>query len=180
MSLITSLLWLLCTWSVTEGIAAETDATHGTFNRIGSGTYAVVRAGKVKVLGYAPHQERFGVAEQVEFVKLNNGSGDYLEAIQAKAGVGEITYVSVPDTFYSFVLLNGAVQPLVLDVEKREVWHITGLGTHFSQCRSIGAGVKRIGFGGVKGLADTSLGWSFEFGDREKGLVVRFKAEGAW
>src|ERR1043166_7760352 len=77
------------------------------------------------------HQERFGVAEQVEFVKLNNGSGDYLEAIQAKAGVGEITYVSVPDTFYSFVLLNGAVQPLVLDVEKREVWHITGLGTHF-------------------------------------------------
>jgi hypothetical protein len=79
-----------------------------------------------------------------------------------------------------WTIVMSAVQPLVLDVGKWEVWHMAGLGKYFSQCRSIGAGEKRIGFGGVKGLADTSLGWSFEFGDQEKGLVVRFKAEGAW
>src|SRR5436190_24280985 len=179
-SLIVRLLSLLCALSAAGGIAAETNGVLETFKRIESGTYAALRAGKVKVLGHAPDRERFGVAEQVEFIRLNTGYGDYLETIQTKVGAGELTYVSVRDTFYRFVLLNCAVQPLFLDGEKWEVWHMTGLGKDFSRCRSIGAGERRIGFGGVKGLADASLGWSFDFGDREKGLVVRFKAEGAW
>ena len=165
---------------VTGCATTNTDRPRSHFKRIDSATNASLGNGKVTVVGYPKHLERFDVAAQIQLAKLNAGPTDYLEAITSKTGAGEITYVSVPDTFYSFILLDGAVQPLILDTEKWEVWQVAGLGKYFSRCRTIGTDRRLVSFGGVKGLADTWLGWSFDFADTKQGLVVRFTAEGAW
>jgi hypothetical protein len=165
---------------VTSCATTNTDRPPSHSRRIDSGSYASLGNGRIRVVGNPKHLERFDAAAEIQLAKLNAGPTDYLEAITSKTGAGEITYVSVPDTFYSFILLDGAVQPLILDTEKWEVWQVAGLGKYFSRCRIIGTDPRLMSFGGVKGLADTWLGWSFDFADRKRGLVVSFTAEGAW
>jgi hypothetical protein len=120
-----------------------------------------------------------GVGGQVEFKKVNSSSGDYMDVIRGKIGTGEITLVNVPEMLHNFILLNGVLQPFILETETWDVWEMTGLGKYFSRCRSISPGQRRMTFGGVEGLADIWPKWSFDFGNG-KDLIVTFKVEGAW
>jgi hypothetical protein len=169
----------VCIATVISGASAQTNA-QPTRGRGLRGTYAPIRAGKITVLSDAKHQQDFGVGDEVEFRKLNSSPSDYMDAIRGRVGAGDITFVHVSDTLYSFILLNGAVQPLILEAETWEVWEMTGLGRYFQKCRSVYPGQRQIAFGGVEGTADVWPVWHFEFGDKQHGPRVRFTLDGGW
>ena len=173
----------ICSFALLCGIAAVTcgAVTETNRPRVGgrvlSGTYASIHPGKVRVV---KNSSGFELADEVDFKKLGSSDIDYWDAIKSKAGVSEITIVGVPDTFFSFVLFNGAVQPIIVDVEKHQAWVIEGLGKYFSRCRSIAPGPKRMAFGHVEGVADIWPVWSFDFSDKERGPTVTFDVTGGW
>lgn len=169
---------LLLITGFSSGVSAQTNRQPSQVGGL-RGTYAPIHSGKVAVLGHNLKRERrWEIAAQVEFRKLNSGPADYMESIRGKTGTGEVTFIDVPNTLYSFILLNGAVQPLILEAESWEVWEVNGLGKYFLRCHSITPGERQMAFGGVEGLADVWLRWHFEFMDKERGPRVRFTVEG--
>lgn len=143
-------------------------------------TGVVLCNGRIRVIGKPAHLKGFDVSPVIELRKINHDRADYTQALLSVLGSGPTTMVNVPGTSYQFIFLGGAVQPLILDNRKGEVWQVSGLGKHFSGCRSIGADAKPMTFACSAALPDTGLKWVFDFSDAKQGLAVRFTAEGGW
>lgn len=103
---------------------------------------------------------------------------DYDEALQRAAGAGDQKFLYISGTPYAFVLSNGAVQPLVVDTSKWEVWRLEGLGKYFSKCQTIVPKERRVTFG--FGMPDTDLRWPFDFSDKDRGVIITFEATGGF
>ena len=136
---------------------------------------AILATGQIST----PGSLAFGVSDQIGVVRLNVRSyEDYNAAITNATGAGERTFLNISGTPYAFVLVNGAVQPLVLDWSQWEVWRLEGLGKYFSRCQTISPGKARVTFS--YGMPDTDLAWSFDFGNKLTGVVITFNASGGF
>ncbi len=112
------------------------------------GSCALLKVGPLKLRGTQTDLEHeAGVSDPLELTRLSpSTNGDWEGTIEATVGKGNVTFVCVPETRYEFVLLNGAVQPVIVDWRSDEVWRIEGLGRHFSKSCTIYPGKRRIGF----------------------------------
>ena len=124
-----------------------------------------------------PFARRHGMTNAVVLSPVKGEIGD---AVRKAKGPGVVTLISVTDTPLVFALHNGVVQPFIGDSDKHETWEFRGLDAMFLKTRWIIQNTKRITFGGVEGLADTDLFWTFDFSRQTGGMAVIFSADGGW
>ena len=121
------------------------------------------------------------MTNEIEVVKVPIPAGSNFEdVVKSVSGTGVVTVISVTDTPYACLLLNGYAQPFIHDSEKHELWSIQGLDKMFSRCLWISPRQKKMTFGGVERLYDTDLFWTFDFSSPTRGMAVSFSADGGW
>src|SRR6266496_1526977 len=153
-------------------------SSHPSFHRVSAAdaaSCASLASGKITIEGVAG-DDTFDGSASIELVKLwsreSGKSTDYPSAVRGKSGSGEITFISVPETPFGMILLDGAIQPVIFDAHDWTLWEFHGLGQYFPKCRWIIPDKKRVTIRGV-GFADGDLIWKFDFSNPRPGLVIK-------
>ena len=94
--------------------------------------------------------------------------------LERKLGAKTFLEVSVPDTPYSFYIINGHVSPYFYDIKKDVIWYLKSadLEKEFRQMTSISASSKRIVFSAFGG--DMAVFLVVDFSDRENSPKVKY------
>ena len=94
--------------------------------------------------------------------------------LERKLGAKTFLEVSVPDTPYSFYIINGRVSPYFYDSKKSVIWHLKSmeLAKQFRQMRTISASSKRIVFSPFTG--DCAVFLVVDFSDRKEPPKVKY------
>ena len=180
-SLISSNFNLLCILTLSIFCFQQSAYSEVVDLKITSPVYAALTEGKIQVKGVI--EKEYERSEQIEVIELwhySPGNSDYRKVVKEKFKGTIQTVISLPQTPYQLILLDGIIQPLILDSKNWILWHIRGLGPYFSKVRRIIPDNRCVTFSGVEGFADFDLIWVFDFSDTQAGLIVEYDSEGGW
>lgn len=173
-------VWMLFLLGVPSCFAANPFIPVITGTDFDPSGHAVVTPGRVSAVGSDAID--WGRSEQVEIEEIwryTLEDSDYTRVL-GKFCEGVQSAVSVPGTPYELILLDGIIQPLILDSEQWVLWQLHGLGPYFPKARWIIPCEKQVVIRGVEDFADFDLIWRFDFSNKENGFTIEYDSEGGW